>query len=203
MIGISCPCPSDCENPELPAVNFSDCPEAFAEELSQISEVLVSVEDPENPGQPLYAPTDPSSAADWIAAFADTGAGIRRLIGIGNIPRPESNVRDISKRRKKAGLKTYTLNFNIDEVTQENYDFIRTLSCGAKLVIWYATLGGYVYGGATGFTVNVVASDPVWEEDQNAYVRLELVLEWQSKCAPTRAAYPLADDAIAPGPGGE
>ena len=36
-------------------------------------------------------------------------------------------------------------------MSQANYDFIRSLSCGQDVVIWFATIGGYMYGGDKGF----------------------------------------------------
>ena len=194
MINIACACPTDCEDNELPDVKFNDCVEAFEEELSQICDLLISVEDPENPGEALYKPTDINDPDAWIAVIAQTGAGVRRLTGIGSLPKGEANIRDISKLRRKVGKKNYTLTFTIDEMTDENYEFLRKMGCGRKIVMWFVTLGGKLYGGDDGFSATIEESDPIFDADQNAYVNGELVLTWKSKCAPPRTDWPLSED---------
>lgn len=192
MINPSC-CPVDCEDMSLPEVSFSDCIEAFQEELSQISEVIISEEDPDNPGQPLYKPTDMADPADWISMISNDGNGARRLIGLGSLPAPEKQRRDISKRRTKKGASAYMLNFVVDEVTQANYDFTRNLACGKKVFLWYVTNGGFVYGSENGIKAEVYDADPIWDADVNSYVRLEFNFRWEAHCPPERNPYPLAE----------
>lgn len=194
MVNYDCACLDlTCDTFALPAITFAACLTAFGQELSQICELLVSVEDDENPGEPLYVPTDIASASAWLTAFTTTGAGIRRLIGIGSIPKPEREQREVSKGRVITGDGKYTLTFTIDEMNQSIYDFLRGLQCGATLVIWYVTKGGFLYGGEKGFSVQLIEADPIWDGDTNSYLRGELVVTWNRRCAPPRSEYPLSE----------
>lgn len=185
----------DCAQCELtlPAINFADCTESVKDEESEICNVFLSLPDPNNPTEPLQSPGDWSSAASWDGVLGNSGNSIRDLIGIGDLPLPETSTRIISKRRRKTGLKKYTMNFDIDDMTDENYEFVRALGCGKDVVIWFATIGGYLYGGAKGFQATVTVADPQLDRGENVYAKLVLQFQWDAQSAPPRIINPMVE----------
>lgn len=192
MVKYACVCPEDCDD-QLAAVDLADCLSLYTLESSEISDVFISVEDPDNPGQPLYGPTDWNSAADWAAAIDNTGvAGLLHLQGIGDKPAPEEQEVTVHGFQTKVLSRTHTLNFDVLHMTQNNYEFGRLIQCGATFVIWFATTGGYMYGGANGFSANAKANF-VKERGEGSFASLQIVFTWKAICDPPRIVNPLAE----------
>lgn len=182
-------CPENCASTDLPAVAFNDCVDSMVIEESEIEEIYCTV--PED-GAPLAKPTDWTTKAAWDAVVADTGTGkIRRLTVIADKPESESTVRVVSKGRKQQGPRTHTINFDIDDATQANYEFIRRLQCGSSLVIWYATKD-FLYGGPDGFEVNVTKAGQILARGADSIALLAGQLQWTRKWDPPRIPNPMA-----------
>lgn len=182
-------CPANCTSADFPAVDFNDCTDAFVSEESEITDIWISPEDDSTPGEPKYKPTDWLSKAAWETATAQTGAGIRRLTVIGDKPLPEVNAsRNVSRGRIVPGQATHTVNFDIDDVTPENYALMRRAQCGGSWVMWYATKR-FIYGGAKGFSANVLNAGEVLQRGDNFTV-LSFIMTWKAQQSPPRAANP-------------
>ena len=181
----TCPCPTDC-NVTMPAFKFADCVELAPEEKSEIIKVwLDTLTTNETTGEeePANLPREVTGAAvGWYD-------GAEELLVIGDLPAPDSEERQISGGRTKFGLKTYTLNIDIDETSQENYDAIRQLSCGMRVAVAWATRGGYIYGTVVG---QVIAADPIFERGDDAYMTYNIQIRWESNCPPPRDEDPEA-----------
>lgn len=184
-------CPEDCGQFTLPAVDFSDCAEGVEIEESEICAIYMTTPDANNPGEPIAKPSDWTSMAAWESVIA--GGSVKELFGIGDMPESSANVVTISKQRKKKLPSGRTINFDIDDMSQANYDFIRSLSCGQDVVIWFATIGGYMYGGDKGFQVTVTTADPVLGRGEGTFAIGKLVLEWKQLSPPPRTLNPLAE----------
>ena len=181
-------CPANCASADFPAVNFSDCTDAFVSEESEITDIWLSPEDDANAGEPKYKPTDWTSKSAWETATNQSGAGIKHLTVIGDKPLPETASRTVSKGRVIPGLGTHTVNFDIDDVTPENYTLMRRAQCGGRWVMWYATKR-FIYGGAKGFSANVVNAGEVLQRGDN-YTVLSFIMNWKAQQSPPRAANP-------------
>jgi hypothetical protein len=192
MVKYACLCPEECGDQLLP-VDLADCLSQYVLETSEISDVFLSIEDPDNPGQPLYGPTDWTSAADWAAAIDnDTAAGVLHLQGIGDKPAAEEQEVTVDRFQLKVLNRTHTLNFDVLHMTDNNYEFGRSIQCGATFVMWFATTGGYIYGGQNGFTVNAKANF-VKERGEGSFASLQLIFTWKAICDPPRAVSPFAE----------
>lgn len=191
----SCPtCPENCEEFAMPSVDFADCVDAHVEEESEISEVFMTVPQDDGNGNitGVGAPADWSSAASWTAAISASGAGaVRHLIGIGDKPTADQDTRTISRGRTKYGPKTFTVNFDIDDVSDLNYELIRNLECGVDVVFWFQTKGGYLYGGSTGIKATAQA-DWILDRGDGSYSRGQITLTWTALCNPPRIESPIA-----------
>lgn len=188
----TCPTCDECDELELPPFVFNDDCDPESEE-SEICDILFTVEDPENPGTALGGPTDWTQTADWTAAIDNTAADkVRKLTGIGDLPEPEQEIRIVSKRRKVMGLKNFTLNHTIDDVTDENYNAARELECGGVVRLWLRTLGGRLYGGQEGIRASITKANMPLDRGQNTFERIELQFQWEHSCHPPRIADPIA-----------
>lgn len=184
-------CPTDCTTADLPAIAMADCVDAMITEESEIQEIFMTIND--GAGAPKAKPTSWTSKSDWLAVIADTGNDkVRKLNVIGDKPLADATTRTLSKRRKKAGTKTQTINFDIDDISPANYDFMRQLQCGATVVIWYSTVGGYLYGGPNGFEVSVANIGEVLDRGENNYAVIRGILSWENQFSPPRIANPMA-----------
>lgn len=142
-------CTTSCDA-DLPVVNFSDCNPVV--EFSELRRIFVA--------KSTAAPfNDWTQAAEWLARMSQTSTVgddyIRPLTVIGDKPVPTGVVKDISNGRRMTIGKDHVINFLIDDVSDENYDFMRQLECGGQFRLWYETEGGRMYGGNNGILVNM------------------------------------------------
>lgn len=168
-------CPTDCDG-ELPEVDFSICaPEVH---FGEITNVYVTV-----PGNPLVSEND---AAEWATRMAAVDATkILALTVLGDKPAPEESEIVISNDRIVVGEKGHTLNLDIDETNQTNYEFMRGLECGRKVTIWYKTSSGLLYGGKTGID-GTLRLNEVTPRSRKELVVFTGTFKWNSKIAPCR-----------------
>lgn len=185
-------CPADCSVQEAPVFTINNCVDAIALFESEISVLyFVGVSD-EDCTEPAAKPTDWESASAWAAVLSNTEAGkIRFLNVIGDMPEPEQEIITLSGGREKAGLKTYLVNFDIDEFNDVNYTAMRALNCGFTGFFWYGTKGGKLFGGPKGLKATVVKAFTPHERGENIYQKIIGQLKWRSQCAPDMIASPI------------
>lgn len=182
-----CACPEGCDDFTMPTFNFADCATAVKEEESEIVHLFLdTVVTNEQSGEKEFSNLPDSVSGAAVGWYG----GAAKLIGIGDMAAPEKTQRVISGRRTKFGLKTYLLNFDIDDVTDENYEAVRKLNCGQEVGFAFATIGGRIYGSIIG---TVVAADPIFERGEDTYVRYNIQLQWKAHCPPPMAADPEAE----------
>jgi hypothetical protein len=179
-------CSQDC-NAALPPAKFSNCnPNVNFSEIRRIFMAKLNA-----------APFNNWKAAgEWNTRVNNTTTTgndyIREFTVIGDKPAAANVVAQISNGRTKVIGKDHTLNFTIDDVTDENYEAMRAFECGGKYRFWYETEGGYMFGGNEGFTADMVQNS-VLDRGREAYERIEGVLTWRSKFHPERAVSPIYD----------
>jgi len=168
-------CPTDCTG-ELPDVDFSICsPEVH---FGEIDTIYLTV-----PGNPLV---DENSAVEWAARMAiGDETKILVLNVLADKPAPEESEVTISKDRIVVGEKTHTLNIDIDETNQTNYEFLRGMECGRKVTLWYKTVSGLLYGGPTGID-GTLRLNEVIPRSRKEVVVFTGTFKWNAKNAPCR-----------------
>ena len=179
-------CPTDC-TAALGVVHFSDCAPNI--NPSEIKRVFIA----KGNSDPF---DDWTTAAEWTTRLNQTGTtanAIRPLTVIGDKPAPASITKDISNGRKYVVGKDHTLNFTIDDVSDENYEFMRATECGGKYRLWYETKGGYLYGGNEGILASLVMDD-VLNRGTDEIETLNGVLTWRKKFSPERTKSPIFVD---------
>lgn len=170
-------CATSCAQ-ALPETEFNLCsPET---NFGEIEEILVT-----NIGNPLVDENDPAEWATRFALSATDPTKITRLFVVGSKPAPEGASIMISRDTEIPSPKTHTIPFKIFETNQKNYEFLRTLECGKKLLVWYKTADGALYGGAKGIEVSITMNEIIPESRQEL-TYFEGSLKWKSKHHPCR-----------------
>jgi len=183
-------CAANCDDQQIPSVNFDDCsPENNESEIEWIAVARSDADDF----------TDVEDVAEWNARIAQAAADpapdpdntIRMIRVIGDKPAPEVQTRVVSGNRTIQTGKNHTLNVEIDETNADNYEFARSTSCNATYKLWYVTRAGLVYGGTCGvkaqMVLNLIQARGVGEIEK--YVG---TVSWNDKIDPPRASFPLA-----------
>lgn len=176
-------CADDCTS-ELPQASFNECNPTLLQ--AQVSDIYIA-----NDGYPLI---DWTNAAEWATRISNTSTdadAIRALTVIASIADPTVTEKKISHGRTIFSPQEFVITGNIDDNSDTNYDFMRATGCNRSYRIWYATLGGKLYGGNTG----ILASLRMWEVivvDDLEYAVLNLQLKWRSRLAPLRITNPIA-----------
>lgn len=178
-------CTSDCQS-ALPEVEFDLCNPEF--HFGQVSDVFIT-----NVGNPLTDETDPVEWTNRLELPQVDPAKIIRLLGIGDKPAAESTETEASYDRVAYGVKTHTVNFRIDEVSDKNYEMMRKFECNKTVLAWYKTFEGKIYGGAAGIKVTI-KFDHVIPESASELETLTGSIKWKSKFHPCRTDWPLQGD---------
>lgn len=179
-------CVTDCSSEELPAVESSECNPTI--DLSEIDHIYLTQLD-----NPL---TDVTDLVEWTTRLSDviggtpTPGNIRTLPVIGEYPSPESNEVKISLNRTINGISKHTVNFEVDDLTDKMYEFMRATFCNNTWLAWFAA-GSYIYGGNAGIKCRV-SMKPSISKGREEPNKLVGTLVWEAKFPPERAANPLA-----------
>jgi hypothetical protein len=177
-------CSGSCDA-DLPPTNFSTCSPVVP--FSEIQRIFMAKSSAE-------AFTDWTQASEWTTRISQTSVSgddyIRVLTVIADKPQAASVVREISNGRRIVVGKDHTINFTIDDVSDENYEFMRALECGGQFRIWYETAGGYMYGGNEGQLINIDAGD-VLNRGREETETIAGTMTWRAKFHPERVASPI------------
>ena len=181
-------CPTDCTG-VLESVSFSECaPEVHFGEIAKLY-LWVDSATP-----PFSSQADYDSAAHWLTHLDPTGTAIddiREFTVIGEQPEPEQTETPISGDRTVIGYKKFTLNLEIDETNDINYNFILASECNGKYKCNYETADGIVYGGYEGLDVSVKMNQVIPRE-RSGVVKIMIKVSWSSKNHPFRQISPVA-----------
>lgn len=178
----------DCDSSQLSAVNFAECAELVQQDPSQIDGILLCDKDPTDPTQPATAaPVDLTSLVGWEAVIGNTAGQWKYLTVIGDLPEPEQEERIISKGRKKKGDKTFSINFDVDDTTDENYDFMRYCESSPEKIMYYHD-ENYIYGP---IAVQIVRANAPKARGEDSYDIFSFTAEWDHKHHPPRTTNPF------------
>ncbi len=193
-------CPTDCLNLEVPDYAKNSCPQGYTLERSEINRIYmaaVTQDGVTGVDIPAAYPDDWTLAADWNAVLGNSdsgGATVRELIGIGSKPEAETETTTIFDDVEKILDTLQTIEFNVSDWNQTNYDFLRQLQCngGGSYYIWYTTRGGGMYGGPQGFQVTIKRPQLVFNSGASSFATGTLMIEWNNMFDPIRIDNPLA-----------
>ena len=177
-------CPNNCET-ELPEVRFSKCSPTIV--LSEIVRIFLGKQSTE----PF---TDWKSATEWTTRLSENGTtanAIRPLTVIADKPAGSPVVKEISNGRKYNLRKDFTINIEIDDVSEENYEFMRVTQCGGEYKLWFETAGGRIYGGNEGIDASLVL-DNVLGRGKDEIEKITGTASWDDKFSPEMCNSPIA-----------
>jgi hypothetical protein len=173
-------CPTTCGG-SVADVSFNECaPETHYGEVSKLYIV-----DANFPGF-----VNAGDLAEWTPLTSDTEDGhIRTLTVIGDLPEAETTEIPLSGDRVVYGFKTFNLNFTIDETNETNYAFLKTLECPGKVIIWFETSDGLLFGGDTGIEVSIKIN-MVIPRERTALLTFVGKATWKALTSPCRVDSP-------------
>ena len=170
-------CPTTCSTVP-PAAEFDFCnPDVFFGEIEKIYWTAKDASDL----------ADWTSAAVWAARISNDGVDtdvIRELHVSADLPTPERDKVEISVRRTVSTPATWTINLDIDDLSDENYEMIRTTACNTQVKIWFATRD-HIYGGNSGIVVDM-SIDPVIERGKKSIQKFTGTITWDATFAEQR-----------------
>lgn len=180
-------CPSDCAT-ALPVVSFSDCAPDI--NLSEIRRIFLAKTIAEEF-------TDWDEPTEWISRVSEDDTvsddTIRPFTVIADKPAGDQNIYEASDGRDIPISKTNTINFTIDDVSDDNYNFLREgIECGGQFLMWFETMGGKLFGGNTGIRASISA-DSILNRGREEVELIEGVITWRSKHSPERTDSPIFD----------
>ena len=132
--------------------------------------------------------------AEWntrkaLDPTADTDAIIDLHVS-GDLPVAENEEIEITLARKIYTPSTFTINFDIDDVSDDNYEFMRWLECNTVFKIWFSA-NEVLFGGNTGIEVNLTGKYMI-ERGQKTYHKIQGIAKWENKFSPERTTNPMA-----------
>lgn len=179
-------CPTDCTSALAP-VNFSKCAPEIV--LSEIRRIFIAKAN-------AAAFTDWQLATEWTTRISETDITdadtIRAITVIGDKPAPAPVTKEVSNGRSIVIGKDHTVNYTIDDISEENYEFMRTLECGGQYRVWYETEGGYIYGGNSGILATITGDD-ILNRGRDEIETINGVVSWRAKHHPDRILSPIFD----------
>lgn len=116
----------------------------------------------------------------------------KRVFGQGDIPAPD-NLKVTTNDFNSVSLnKTYTLNFDVYDIGNNTYDYLRKIDCSkVKPKFLYTTVAGFMYGKEGG--IQAIDWDIAFinERGEGSVERCQITLKFKGKTAADRVASPL------------
>lgn len=170
----------------MPVPKFRVCNPQWS--FGQISDIYVT-----NVGNPLTDENDPSEWAMRLGLPDSDPAKMTRLVVMAEKPDAEVPETDASHGRKAYGVPRHTITGVIDEVSDENYEFMRAIRCGKTVLLWYKKLDGKAYGGAEGVEASMKIGHAIPLSAQELE-NLPFTFSWTALFDPCRFTHPLHGD---------
>lgn len=169
-------CPTGC-NSILPQASSDLCDPKVL--FGEIEKIYISSGD-------SSAFSDWTDIDEWTARInnSDTTSidSIREFHVIADLPQATADELTISLGRKVFTPATHTINFDIDDISAENYEFGRTTSCNVLFRVWFGTKSK-LFGGNDGILANVNIR-PVIERGIKSINKLVGTVSWEYQFSP-------------------
>lgn len=189
-------CATDCSTSNLPIINFQDCnPAIFS---SEIYDIFFGRKD-------AISFTDITSATEWndrisvnntppVGSTVAVKDLLRRVKVIGDVPAPTTTKKAISGGREVTTEVKYLVNFEIDDMSDANWQFIQSIQCGKGVYpvkAWLHTKSNHVIGGNPGIS-GTVEINHILDRGADGIQRGVGVLTFKTTIFPNRDVFPLA-----------
>lgn len=116
----------------------------------------------------------------------------KQIYGIGDMPAPEFQSVVVNNFNSVDIAGTWTLNFDLFDIGDDTYDYLRKLECSTvKPQFIFSTVGGYLYGKDGGITATQIRLSPILERGEESVEKWSFVITWKSQTAPDRVPNPL------------
>jgi len=176
-------CPTGC-SAIPPTVDFDLCtPKIF---FGEIEHIYIASGD----AAPL---SDVESVSAWTARLSDTAVDadtIRDFHVMADLPAAAADEILLSLGRKAYSPATHTINIDVDDLSDANYEFARNTSCNVSYRIWFST-ESHIYGGNDGILANINLR-PVIERGQKSVNKIMGTVTWEAQFSPERHDNPFA-----------
>ena len=112
------------------------------------------------------------------------------LTVMGDQPLAETEEIEISLGRKIQSPASFLVNFDIDDVSDDNYELMRFMECNVLVKVWYSA-NEVLFGGNTGIEA-VVSMKYQIERGQKSVQKIIGTVKWENKFSPERTTNPMA-----------
>lgn len=180
---------ANCADFDLPVTSFDDCNPAVA--YSEIERIFLA-------GPKAAAFSNILDANEWNTRLSQDTVGtdeIRAVIVIGDAPAAANVIKELSNGRKKPIGKDFTVNFTVDDISDENYTFFQTLDGQPKVRLFgYETQGGKMFHfGNSGILVDY-QSNFVLNRGRDEIETEVGAITWRRSTRPNRVTSPIFDN---------
>jgi hypothetical protein len=192
---------TDCTPPVIPDATFTDCPDVYTAHEGEIDTIFISNVVQDGTTKQWEAVVAPS---DWDAIASYAVSGIETLVGFGDKPLAEVVTVPLPKNRLKTIKRKHTLNFDFTDQLIANYEVVRALQGTEYVALWYKTIDGDIFGGATGIIARIANAGNEHSRGENALLTGKIIFTWEHIFDPPRAILdppvPLTAKVQAPAP---
>ena len=104
----------------------------------------------------------------------------------------KNNIKETTKFAKEPAAKTlsFVINFDIDDVSDDNYELMRFLECNVVVKMWFSA-NEVLFGGTEGIEATVQAKYQI-ERGQKSVQKIVGTIKWEAKFSPERTTNPMA-----------
>jgi len=186
-------CPNDCSTAlQLGALDdLQDCT-TYEQKYSQIYSIVLQPDGENAPFDWSSAPTVTTVSAEIDNTTTD-GTKSKWIVGEGGIAAPEKVVDEYPARKTRTSFRTYALTFNVKNLSDDQYAFLRQLQCGSTdFKLWYDTVGGHIFGGANGIDISGIDCDFIMGEGRDDKAYATITINWEADGDPDRGNSPFA-----------
>ena len=178
------------------------CPDGALGAMNAQSQDCASVNQSEVNSLIFWHPTLGTAPTNWGAGMAAidfnidntdaTDVAQKQIFGVGDLPAPEFQSVVVNNFNSVDIAGTWTLNFDLYDIGDDTYDYLRKLECSkVKPQFIFSTVGGYLYGKDGGITPTQIRLSPVLERGEESVERWSLIITWKGQTAPDRVENPL------------
>jgi len=110
-------------------------------------------------------------------------ARILEFYVIAEKPAAESQEQKISRDITVVGEKSHSIVGEIDQTNNINYNAMRQFECGKKVLAWYRTAGGKMYGGPQGIEASFIMNHVI-PKTRKEVAKIAFSLKWEAQYHP-------------------
>lgn len=176
-------CPTGCSG-ILPDLDFNYC--SPVNSFGEITHIFLAAYDAE-------CFTDWTALTEWLARLNNTSDdpdAIRFMHVKADKPVSERETIETSLGRKVKSPGSFTLNIEVDDVSDLNYEFMRASQCNTLFKMWYVA-GDYLFGGTCGVDA-ILNLDYQIERGTKSIHKIIGTATWEAAFTAERTDNPLA-----------